>query len=104
MIEANIHQIKEGISQIKNLLYCMDKFIKEIEKGLDENSDENIDKIMFEDMCKELDRENKKLKENISWYEKEEDRLKEQNKKLEAELDKLKSTYVYDAKQVRDVC
>ena len=30
--------------------------------------------------------------------------LEEENKKLKAELEKLKSTYVYDAKQVRDVC
>ena len=68
MIEAQIFQIKEGISQIKNLLYCMGKFIKEIEKGLDENKDEKIDKIMFEDMCRELDMENKKLREELEHY------------------------------------
>lgn len=70
MIEAQIHQIKEGISQIKNLLYCMNKFIKEIEKGLDENNDEKIDRIMFEDMYRDLDEENKRLKEELSMREK----------------------------------
>ena len=31
-------------------------------------------------------------------------KLEEENKKLKEELEKLKSTYVYDAKQVRDIC
>lgn len=68
-IEAQIHQIKEGISQIKNLLYCMDKFIKEIEKGLDENNDEKIDKIVYEDAYKKLDKGMEVLYNEILWWE-----------------------------------
>lgn len=69
IIEAQILQIKEGISQIKNLLYCIDQFIKEIKKGLDENNDENIDKIMFEDMYKKLDKGMEVLYNEILWWE-----------------------------------
>lgn len=69
IIEAQILQIKEGISQIKNLLYCIDQFIKEIKKGLDENNDEDIDKIMFEDMYKKLDKGMEVLYNEILWWE-----------------------------------
>lgn len=69
MIEAQIHQIKESISQIKNLLYCMDKFIKEIQKGLDENKDEKIDKIVYEDAYKKLDKGMEVLYNEILWWE-----------------------------------
>ena len=56
IIKAQLHQIKEGVAQIKNLLYCMDKFIKEADKMLDENKDDKIDKLMYEDMYRKLDK------------------------------------------------
>lgn len=34
-----------------------------------------------------LEQENKKLKEDIAWYEKEEDRLREENKKLKEAIE-----------------
>lgn len=42
--------------------------------------------------------ENKKLNENIAWYEKEEDRLREENKKLKEDVD----FYYKSAKQFRE--
>ena len=74
---------------------------------------------------KELEEENKKLNIKVSsleweikWLNSVIDKLKEENQTLELwldrkeklnekyrkELEKLKSTYVYDAKQVRDIC
>ena len=48
--------------------------------------------------------EAKKLKEEIRFLEQCLDNKEKVNKSLREELDKLKSTYVYDAKQVRDIC
>jgi hypothetical protein len=51
-----------------------------------------------------LEKENKNLKEcNLNlqeWI----DNKEKVNKSLREELEELKSTYVYDAKQVRDIC
>lgn len=73
----------------------------------------------------ELEKENKKLKEKVAsleweikWLNYTIEKLREENQTLELwldrkeklnegyrkELEKLKSTYVYDAKQVRDIC
>ena len=56
----------------------------------------------------QLEEENKKLKEwnneLIENHKKDIDVLCKENKKLKEELEKLKSTYVYDAKQARDIC
>lgn len=73
----------------------------------------------------ELEKENKNLKEKVAsleweikWLNYTIEKLKEENQTLELwldrkeklnegyrkELEKLKSTYVYDAKQVRDIC
>lgn len=49
-------------------------------------------------------RECKKLKEEIRFLEECLDNKEKVNKSLREELEKLKSTYVYDAKQVRDIC
>ena len=48
--------------------------------------------------------ENKKLKEEVRFLEECLDRKEKVNKSLREELEKLKSTHVYDAKQVRDIC
>lgn len=45
-----------------------------------------------------------KLKEENQTLELWLDNKEKVNKSLREELDKLKSTYVYDAKQVRDIC
>ena len=80
---------------------------------------------MLEDKYKQLEEENKKLnikvaslEWEIKWLNSVIDKLKEENQTLELwldnkeklnekyrkEIDELKSTYVYDAKQVRDIC
>lgn len=53
--------------------------------------DEKDEKLL--DRIGKLEEENKNLKENVAWYEKEEDRLREENKKLKAEKDKLYIDY-----------
>ena len=50
---------------------------------------------------KQLEEENKKLKEKVRFLEECLDRKEKLNEKYRKEL---KSTYVYDAKQVRDIC
>jgi chromosome segregation ATPase len=46
----------------------------------------------------------KKLNEKVRFLEECLDRKEKLNEKYRKELEKLKSTYVYDAKQVRDIC
>jgi len=53
---------------------------------------------------KRLEEENKKLKEEVRFLEECLDRKEKLNEKYRKELEELKSTYVYDAKQVRDIC
>ena len=50
----------------------------------------------------ELEEENKKLNEKVRFLEECLDRKEKLNEKYRKEIDK--STYVYDAKQVRDIC
>ena len=52
----------------------------------------------------ELEEENKKLNEKVRFLEECLDRKEKLNEKYRKELEELKSTYVYDAKQVRDIC
>ena len=71
--------------------------------------DYELDEInMLEQECadleeenKRLEEENKKLKEEVRFLEECLDRKEKLNEKYRK---KLKSTYVYDAKQVRDIC
>ena len=48
--------------------------------------------------------ENRKLKEEVRFLEECLDRKEKLNEEYRKQIDKLKSTYVYDAKQVRDIC
>ena len=48
--------------------------------------------------------ENKELNEKVRFLEECLDRKEKLNEKYRKELEELKSTYVYDAKQVRDIC
>ena len=86
-----------------------------------ERMEQNI-KYVSIGMYKQLEEENKKLnikvaslEWEIKWLNSVIDKLKEENQTLELWLDnkeklnekyrkELKSTYVYDAKQVRDIC
>ena len=58
--------------------------------------------------CKELEEENRKLKENIAWYEKEEDRLREENKKLKSDLEQFSEAYKryrdYEKEELAESC
>jgi FtsZ-binding cell division protein ZapB len=42
----------------------------------------------------ELVKENRKLKEDVVWYEKEEDRLREENKKLKEDVEFFRQCYL----------
>jgi chromosome segregation ATPase len=53
---------------------------------------------------KSLQNVNRKLNEKVRFLEECLDRKEKLNEKYRKEIDKLKSTYVYDAKQVRDIC
>ena len=55
----------------------------------------------LEEENKRLEEENKKLNEKVRFLEECLDRKEKLNEKYRKEL---KSTYVYDAKQVRDIC
>ena len=63
---------------------------------------EKVWKLMIENG--KLEKENRKLKEEVRFLEECLDRKEKLNEKYRKEIDKLKSTYVYDAKQVRDIC
>ena len=52
----------------------------------------------------QLEEENKNLKEKVRFLEECLDRKEKLNEKYRKEIEELKSTYVYDAKQVRDIC
>jgi len=52
----------------------------------------------------ELEEENRKLNEKVRFLEECLDRKEKLNEEYRKELEELKSTYVYDAKQVRDIC
>ena len=54
--------------------------------------------------CFGLEEKNKNLNEKVRFLEECLDRKEKVNKSLREELEKLKSTHVYDAKQVRDIC
>ena len=56
------------------------------------------------DELKKLREENKKLNEKVRFLEECLDRKEKLNEKYRKEIEELKSTYVYDAKQVRDIC
>ena len=52
----------------------------------------------------ELEEEIKKLNEKVRFLEECLDRKEKLNEEYRKEIEELKSTYVYDAKQVRDIC
>ena len=54
----------------------------------------------YQDRIAELEEENKKLKEEVRFLEECLDRKEKLNEKYRKEL----KSYVYDAKQVRDIC
>ena len=61
-------------------------------------------KESWRDLYWEECEKNKKLEEKIRFLEECLDRKEKLNEKYRKEIEKLKSTYVYDSKQVRDVC
>ena len=56
----------------------------------------------YQEKIEQLEEENKKLNEKVRFLEECLDRKEKLNENYRKELDK--STYVYDAKQVRDIC
>ena len=63
---------------------------------------DDIERICNEKL--ELKEENKTLKEKVRFLEECLDRKEKLNEGYRKEIEKLKSTHVYDAKQVRDIC
>ena len=141
-LEQQVMQLTQDLYVLKHTVIAW----KTVEEWIKESNTVPEDAMIKEE-------ENRKLKNEIAWYEKEEDRLREENKKLKSdlafertmldnvraeykslqdinkklkekvrfleecldrkekvnkslreELEKLKSTHVYDAKQVRDIC
>lgn len=75
-----------------------------IDNLIEENKKLNIKVARLEWEIKWLNSVIDKLKEENQTLELWLDNKEKVNKSLREELEKLKSTYVYDAKQVRDIC
>ena len=69
VVEAKLHLIKEALVIIRQQIDGMNMVIKEIGKKLDENKDETIDKIVYEDAYKKLDKGMEVLYNEILWWE-----------------------------------
>ena len=74
------------------------KNLRDYADNLDSENDNQAIEI------EELKKENKNLNEKVRFLEECLDRKEKLNEGYRKELEKLKSTYVYDAKQVRDIC
>ena len=92
--------------------YDINKLEEEIKtlKECNKSQSEVINNV-FIPQKERLEEENKKLKKERDLYKARNEELNEncfwlakENDELKKELEKLKSTYVYDAKQVRDIC
>ena len=73
------------------------EYIPRVQELEEENN--NLKNELMEDMKYETE-----LEEKIRFLEQCLDNKEKVNKNLRKELEELKSTYVYDAKQVRDIC
>ena len=90
---------------MKNFKDEVDRLVWEyIEELEEENKKLNIKVASLEWEIKWLNYTIEKLKEENQTLELWLDRKEKLNEKYRKELEKLKSTYVYDAKQVRDIC
>ena len=76
--------------------------LEEENKKLKEEIENHKQNIMQDELeiIPKLEEENKKLKEEVRFLEECLDRKEKLNEKYRKEID----TYVYDAKQVRDIC
>lgn len=104
--------------RIHNDEVLFNEIYKDIEKLKKENKKlKKENKMLIEDLSsdKELQQqiaqkqrdyyeENRKLNEKVRFLEECLDRKEKLNEEYRKEIEELKSTYVYDAKQVRDVC
>lgn len=81
-----IKYLEEENKNLKKELELVRKNTRANVETLDLMYWENVD---LKKENKEIAIENKKLKENIAWYEKEEDRLREENKKLKEKLSEV---------------
>ena len=94
-IEISVYDLQELRNENKNLKkekWKIRQRLVALEKNL-----ETLSRVKEN---KELREENKKLKEKVRFLEECLDRKEKLNKEYRKEID----TYVYDAKQVRDIC
>ena len=63
------------------------------------NFKDEVDRLVWE-YIEELEEENKTLRENIAWYEKEEDRLREENRKLKSDLSECECSMHFEDDEV----
>jgi len=110
-IDNLIEENKKLNEKVRFLEECLDnkenvnKRLREENRKLKSDLEECECSFWFEnDEVWYRKRECKKLKEEVRFLEECLDRKEKLNEKYRKELEKLKSTYVYDAKQVRDIC
>jgi chromosome segregation ATPase len=101
--EAYIHidDYKEAINKRENAVNGLEEENKKLK------SDLAFERTMLDNVraeYKSLQNVIKKLDEKVRFLEECLDRKEKLNEKYRKEIEKLKSTYVYDAKQVRDIC
>jgi DNA gyrase/topoisomerase IV subunit A len=98
IVVKELHKLEEENKKLKEE---RDNFMLKYTKAIEEKI------VETNKLCTErnkLGEENKNLNEKVRFLEECLDRKEKLNEKYRKEIDKLKSTYVYDAKQVRDVC
>ena len=107
-LARRVKQLEEENKTLKDnvefLHSCLDDRDKSIAIMQEENKKLNIKVASLEWEVKWLNYTIEKLKEENQTLELWLDRKEKLNEKYRKEIDKLKSTYVYDAKQVRDIC
>ena len=112
MLAMQLTQLEEENKRLNIKVASLEWEIKWLNSVIDKLKEENQTLELWldrkEKVNKSLRGENKKLKK---YYDRDKEELMEscywlarENDELKKELENLKSTYVYDAKQVRDIC
>jgi chromosome segregation ATPase len=108
-LEEENETLKDNVEFLHSCLDDRDKSIaimQEENKKLREcnKSQSEVINNVFIPQKERLEEENKKLNEKVRFLEECLDRKEKLNEEYRKELEELKSTYIYNAKQVRDIC
>ena len=104
MTSLSKKQLVELVIAKYNDCFRLEEENKKLKKECEENDYLVEDNARWMKKCAEKTMEIKKLNEKVRFLEECLDRKEKLNEKYRKEIDELKSTYVYDAKQVRDIC